>query len=99
MEPRTLTCDAVPLLLQVLCALRYFSKGSYQDEVAGIHGISQPTQSRIVRKVAQALFERRTKFLRFLSSREEQRVTARHFYERFGFAGVVGAIDCTHIYQ
>ncbi|KAH9384231.1 hypothetical protein HPB48_026224 [Haemaphysalis longicornis] len=73
LEPKTVTCDAVPPLLQVFCALRYFAKGSYQDEVADIHGISQPTQSRIVRKVSQALCERRTQFVHFPTSRQASR--------------------------
>ncbi|KAH9371913.1 hypothetical protein HPB48_011657 [Haemaphysalis longicornis] len=101
LEPETVTCDAVPPLLQVLCALRYFAKGSYQDEVADIHCISQPTQSRIVRKVSQALCERRTQSVHFPTSQQKHRETARVFFERFGFRGVVrgvvGAIDGTHI--
>ncbi|KAH9371195.1 hypothetical protein HPB48_006073 [Haemaphysalis longicornis] len=72
LEPKTVTCNAVPPL-QVLCAPRCFAKGSYQDEVADIHGISQPTQSRIVRKVSQALCERRTQFVHFPTSRQASR--------------------------
>ncbi|KAH9376054.1 hypothetical protein HPB48_021803 [Haemaphysalis longicornis] len=51
----------------------------------------------MVRKVSQALCERRTQFVHFPTSRQEQRETTRVFFERLGFPGVVGAIDGTHI--
>ncbi|KAH9365482.1 hypothetical protein HPB48_000503 [Haemaphysalis longicornis] len=59
--------------------------------------MSEPTQSRIVREILQVLCERRRQFVHFLTSRQDQRETARVFFERFGFPGVVGPIDGTHI--
>ncbi|XP_019699684.1 putative nuclease HARBI1 [Harpegnathos saltator] len=41
--------------LQVLIALRFYAKGCYQTELGDLHGVSQPTVSRIVAKVAEAI--------------------------------------------
>jgi len=39
--------------LQLLIALRYFAQGQIQDDTSDLHGISQPTVSRIIKKVIQ----------------------------------------------
>ncbi|XP_071637872.1 putative nuclease HARBI1 [Temnothorax longispinosus] len=41
--------------LQVLIALRFYAKGCYQTELGDLHGVSQPTVSRIVAKVSKAI--------------------------------------------
>ncbi|XP_064472453.1 putative nuclease HARBI1 [Ornithodoros turicata] len=89
--------DAISLELQVLSALRFFAKGSYQDDTSDIHGFSQPTQSRIVRRVSAALASRRADFIRFPETPAEQDMAKADFRRRFGFPLVVGIIDGTHI--
>jgi hypothetical protein len=41
--------------VQVLCGIRYFAKGLFQVDDGHFFGISQPSVSRIVIKVANAL--------------------------------------------
>jgi hypothetical protein len=42
--------------LQLMCALRYFARGQIQDDTADLHGLSQPTISRIIKKVRRYCF-------------------------------------------
>ncbi|XP_064596850.1 putative nuclease HARBI1 [Liolophura sinensis] len=46
---------AIPVVLQVLTALRYYASGSFQSLVSDLHGISVPSTSRIVRSVTTAI--------------------------------------------
>ncbi|XP_064463532.1 putative nuclease HARBI1 [Ornithodoros turicata] len=89
--------NAIPPDLQVLSALRFFAKGSYQDDASDIHGFSQPTQSRIVRRISVALASRRAQFIKFPVLPAEQEDAKTQFLRKFGFPFTVGVIDCTHI--
>ncbi|XP_064462018.1 putative nuclease HARBI1 [Ornithodoros turicata] len=89
--------NAIPPDLQVLDTLRLSAKGSYQDDASHIHGFSQPTQSRIVRRISVALASRRVHFIKFPVLPAEQEDEKTQFLRRFGFPFTVGVIDCTHI--
>ncbi|XP_064470638.1 putative nuclease HARBI1 [Ornithodoros turicata] len=91
-----LNCAIAPEL-QVLSALRFFAKGCYQDDASDMHGFSQPTQSWIVRRVAEALASRRSTFIKFPLSPAEQEGAKHKFQRRFSFPLTLGVIDGTHV--
>ena len=51
-SPFTRRSHAVPATLQVCCALRYFATGTFQLGAGDMVGLSQPTVSRIITRVA-----------------------------------------------
>ena len=61
LERATRRGHAIPVDLQVLAALRYYDTGSFQDVIGELNGIglSQPSMSRIVRRVSVAIAELR----------------------------------------
>lgn len=87
--------------LKVLCSLKFFASGSYQLDVGSniFLSISQSSVSRAVEEVANILnrpeiFNHWVKF----SVNEENLVNLRNgFFNMYGFPGVIGAIDCTHV--
>ena len=84
------------IILKVLIALRYFGCGSFQREVADIHGISQPTASRILDKVIRSIVNLRDRYIQFPSNNDLINIQ-NQFMQMKGFPGVIGAIDCTHV--
>lgn len=83
--------------LQVLACLRLFAKGTYQDFGTDIHGFSQPTMSRIIRKISLALAGLKNQYIKFPVTPQEQNREMVNFFNIAGFPRVIGAIDCTHI--
>ena len=95
--PWTERSHAIPATLQVLIALRYYALGSMQLVVADTVGVSQPTVSRVVIRVTQAIngVFRGTISLAMDADamvREKQR-----FFQIDGFPNVLGVIDGTHV--
>merc|ERR1711970_724166 len=41
---------ALPVVLQILVALRYFATGSFQTMIGDVHGVEQSTVSRVVER-------------------------------------------------
>ncbi|KAJ3658909.1 hypothetical protein Zmor_010623 [Zophobas morio] len=90
----TYNSNNISLELQLLIALRFFAKASYQTETGDLHGVSQASVGRIVLKVARALASRLPQFVYWP---ENFRGFKQNFYNIRAFPGVVGCIDCTHI--
>lgn len=91
---------AIPVYLQVLAALRYYDTGSFQDVIGELNsvGLSQPSVSRIVRRVSVAIAELRPQFIQFPAVRPRRaRDVRRDFHAVGNFPNVIGAIDGTHI--
>ncbi len=84
---------AVPPMLQVLVALRFYATGCFQRVDGDLFGIHNSTVCRIVRRVSRAIASLRNQCIQFSPTAE----TAAGFYRGAGFPGVLGAIDCTHI--
>ena len=64
--------------------------------VASSHGISQPSVSRCIRTVTDALCYYATEYIVF-RNQAKQLINQQRFYERSGFPRVIGCIDCTHV--
>lgn len=83
--------------LQVCTALRIWARQEVQDDAADIHGLSQQSVTNVCRKVALALANKASLFIRMPGSLEEREQVVSGFRNICGFRNVIGAIDCTHI--
>ncbi|XP_060588934.1 putative nuclease HARBI1 [Ruditapes philippinarum] len=84
---------------KILVTLRYLATGPIQLNDADIHGVSQPTVSRVVTEVVSALSSPDIvgQFIKFPCTREELIKNQQEFYGIAKFPKVVGVIDGTHI--
>lgn len=83
--------------LQVLATLRYLGKGAYQQDMADLHGFSQPTLSRIIARVVRALARHLIQFIQFPQDFRSLSSIKEDFFAIAGMRNIIGAIDCTHI--
>ncbi|KAL4708033.1 hypothetical protein ACJJTC_014553 [Scirpophaga incertulas] len=87
----------IPAEIQVACALRCWARHEIQDDTADLHGISQPTVSKVCKNVAEALAKLRHQFIKMPSTLQEEEQGMARFRSIANFPQVIGAIDCTHI--
>ncbi|KAK0141582.1 putative nuclease HARBI1 [Merluccius polli] len=87
----------LPVVLQIMAALRFYASGSFQMVVGGTLGVSQSSISRVVRDVSNALCRRARQFIKFPATNEECIRTKQQFFDIAGFPNVLGAVDGTHI--
>ncbi|XP_040206033.1 putative nuclease HARBI1 isoform X1 [Rana temporaria] len=97
LETRTRRSNAVPGLVRFLAVLHFLGKASYQHVSGEIVGISQPSFSRCLVEVLQALRQLAPKYIHMGKSREERDQIKRGFFDLAGMPNVIGAIDCTHV--
>ncbi|XP_065284739.1 putative nuclease HARBI1 [Dermacentor albipictus] len=87
----------VPLLLQLLIALRFFSAGTFQVATGNLVNVSQATVSRIIarmsRMIAETLFPQPVK----LPNANDLASVMEEFHTIARFPGVSACIDCTHV--
>ena len=88
---------ALPVAIQVLTTLGSLATGTFQREVGDRSGITQPSMSRMMPSVLEAIKSLTEEYIRFPFSEAQQTVIKRQFYEIAGFPNVVGAVDCTHV--
>ena len=67
------------------------------DTTGTIHGISQATVSRVIRRVSKELIRLRHQIIKFPNTPSQVRATQREFFQVAGFPQVVGAVDGTHV--
>lgn len=85
---------------QVLCALRFYTPGSYQGQVASDRhlAVHQTTVSACVRAVATAIVRRLgPRWIAFPETAEERVATQKAFLRRGSLPGVVGCVDGTFV--
>ena len=70
--------------------------GSFQSVVGELINISQPTMSRMVRRVSRVIASKSSTVVKFPTN-EDVLSHQRKFLEIGGFPGVVGTIDCSHV--
>ena len=88
---------ALPVAVRVTAALTFFATGSFQHTVASVVGISQAAVSLAIHAVSTSLVRHANEHIIFPSSPASQLETKRGFLLKYGFPGVLGAIDCTHV--
>lgn len=83
-------------LQQLLITLRFYTTGTFQLVDGDLFGVSQPTISRIVKRVSGVIASHYNEVIRFPQGNALLHVQ-RGFMDIGGIPGIVGAIDCTHI--
>lgn len=93
--------SAISVKQKVLLALRLFASGSYQVDIgSNIHtAVSQPSVSRCFREVVNALNQPEifNTWVKFPQNLHDLSIIRNEFYQKFGFPGVIGCIDGTHV--
>lgn len=92
-EPRTGRSHSIPALHQVMCALRYYGTGNFQKVSGDLLGMSQPSVSRIVHRVSNALCRKAPDVIKFPKTVGQQQPVIAAFYDRYGFPSTVGCVD------
>jgi len=88
---------ALPVVIQMCAALRFYSQGAFYRVTGDCLGISKSSQSRCVYYVSSALIRRINLFIKFSKDNEHITKTKEQFYQLSSFPNVLGAIDGTHI--
>ncbi|KAL0860060.1 hypothetical protein ABMA27_010375 [Loxostege sticticalis] len=88
-------------LRYVLSSLMIYAHGSYQ-RLSGTNydlGLSQTTVSDCLSEVTEAMNspDILRKYIKFPTTREQREVVSRKFMDKFGFPGVLGCVDGTHM--
>lgn len=86
----------VPPLIELLITIRFMTTGTFQSMIDDIHGVSQPTISRLIVKVSTLLAELRHIFIKYPSPAETRRIT-KAFYNENKFPNVCGCLGATHV--
>lgn len=90
----------ISIQIMVLTALRFYATGSYQRSIGQDFnfGLSQTSVHRCIKAVTDAIDVHLSPvFIKFPNSRELRQQIKTNFMANWGFPGVVGAIDCTHV--
>lgn len=84
---------------KVAITLRFLATGKMQQCSCDDFGTTQPTISRVITQTLDALADPDilSQFIHFPLTRHEVQRKQEEFMEKFGFPGVVGAIDGTHV--
>jgi hypothetical protein len=79
-----------------LLTLRFYATGIFQLACGDLGEISQPSASRIIKRVSEAIARLRNNYITFLEGDILDQLKL-DFWRICAFPIVVGAIDCTHI--
>ncbi|XP_056403204.1 putative nuclease HARBI1 [Hyla sarda] len=82
---------------KLLAVLHYLASGSFQYCIASKIGFTQPTFSRCLRQVVNAIVNISTNYIRFPYSISEREEVKLKFFQKYGMPLTIGLIDCTHI--
>jgi hypothetical protein len=98
-QPQTARNHSLTSRDKILITLRYLATGPIQLNDADIHGISQPTISRVLDEVIAALSSPAIvqRFIKFPTTLQELTANQTEFYGLAHFPKVIGVIDGTHI--
>lgn len=92
LERPTRRHGALPVVMQVTNALRFFAKGDFQTEVASLSSVSQPCISRNLMEVTKAICSLAPNYIQFPRGEELQRIKE-EFLRQSGMPGVIGLVD------
>jgi hypothetical protein len=99
LSPSTNRNYSLSSLSQVLTTLWYLATGTIQLKNADMHFVSQPTVSRVIAKVTDALTSPDfcNRYINFPSTQLELNEVKQEFYGKTKFPKAAGVIDGTHI--
>lgn len=91
---------AIPNVIKLAATLRFLAEGGYQHGIGQDVNIAlaQQTMSKVITEVCTAIENKLCpKWINFNLTEVEKRKSKQYFYTKFGFPGIVGLIDGTHI--
>ena len=95
----TVRCpNALPVAVKVTAALYFFATGSLQHPLSSIGGMAQSAVSSAIHAVTSSLVRHASEFIRFPMTPDTRERVKQEFMAKYGFPGVLGAIDCTHVH-
>lgn len=99
LESPTARNKAISPVTKICVALRFYACGSYQNVLGDTLHISQPSTSRIITAVTEALVNVAGNFIKFPMAPEEIKTAASDFFTllRCTIPSVVGCVDGTHV--
>ena len=86
----------IPADIQLLLTLRFYATGTFQLACGDLCDISQPSASRIIKRVSEVIARLKKHYINFPADDMLHQMKL-DFWRIGGFPNVVGAIDCTHI--
>ena len=90
--------EAVPLELKVLGALRMVCKGCAFDAIAELSGMSESTMYRFFHSFwKRFVIHFKDLWIKYPKTAAEA-VRSMEMYEKLGFPGAAGSVDCTHVW-
>ena len=96
--PDTNRNHAVSVEMQILITLRFLALGSFLQVIGDTFlGFHKSTDSRVVRRVSQALTAKLGDFVTFPSTRAERDEIKQGLFRVGGFSCAIGCIGGTHI--
>lgn len=96
-EPETHRSHAIPGMLKIFVALRYYASGSFQNVMGDGTGIHKSSVCRIIADVTNELCRVRNTFITFPQNAQDIMQTKEAFHDIGDFPNVIGAIDGTLI--
>ena len=97
-EPLANHPHALPVAVKVTAALYFYAGGTFQNPIVGLGGISQPAISTAIKAVTASIVRHASRYIPGIPvTPERQRRVKRDFMALYGFPGVLGAVDCTHL--
>ncbi|XP_053567635.1 putative nuclease HARBI1 [Bombina bombina] len=97
LEPITFRTHALPGMLKLLAVLHFLATGSFQSATSVVVGMSQPSFSRHLTTVIDALLSVFKRYVFLPNTAEEWHSVKLNFFRLAGIPNVLGAIDCTHV--
>ncbi|XP_029973035.1 putative nuclease HARBI1 isoform X2 [Salarias fasciatus] len=97
LERETKRSNPIPAHVQLMSTLGCLANGTFQREMADIYGVSQPTMSRILPTVLDAIISLAPTYIQFPYENHRQAEIKQGFHAVAGFPNIIGAIGCTHI--
>ena len=97
-EPQTNRNHAVPAMLQIFGAIRYYASRTFQTVVGDSIGLHRSTISRIIERVTNAICRLKNRFILFPRTPPAVQKTKEDFYDIAGLPNTLGAIDGSHIF-
>ncbi|CAM4653813.1 unnamed protein product [Leuciscus chuanchicus] len=88
---------AFPVAVKVTVALHFNASGSFQLPLRSIGGISQSAINSAIHAVTSGLVRHAGEYIQFLVTPDSQERAKQAFWVKYGFPGVLGAIDYTHV--
>ncbi len=88
--------NPIPAEIKLLLTLRYYATDTFQEACGDLCYISQPSASRIIKCVSEAIARLKIHYIQFPTADMLPQIKL-DFWRICAFPNVVGTIDCTHI--